>query len=198
MTATGSAARGDEGLTLREARERYFAGSGFPPGGGYDAHWVKVQLGPIPFAFPNTAARVRAVRFHDLHHVVTGYATDLVGEAEIAAWEIATGSADFGAAWLLNLQALGLGLLRAPGASFRAFVRGRRTRNLYRRRFDDALLAARVGELRAELGLAAAPAPATQADRIAFAAWSAAALLVFAATAVLLTAPLWLGVRALL
>jgi len=188
----------DDALSMREARSRYFRDNGFGEDGGYAKAWVAVRLGPLPLAFPNTAARVRAVRFHDLHHVVTGYATDLVGEAEIAAWEIATGSADFGAAWLLNLQALGLGLLRAPGASFRAFVRGRRTRNLYRRRFDDALLAARVGELRAELGLAAAPAPATQADRIAFAAWSAAALLVFAATAVLLTAPLWLGVRALL
>ena len=188
----------DDALSMREARSRYFRDNGFGEDGGYAKTWVTVRLGPLPLAFPNTAARVRAVRFHDLHHVVTGYATDLVGEAEIAAWEIATGSADFGAAWLLNLQALGLGLLRAPGASFRAFVRGRRTRNLYRRRFDDALLAARVGELRAELGLAAAPAPATQADRIAFAAWSAAALLVFAATAVLLTAPLWLGVRALL
>ena len=186
----------DERETLREARERYFRANGFGADGGYAASWVKVQLGPIPFAFPNTAARVRAVRFHDLHHVVTGYATDVVGEAEIAAWEIATGCAGFGAAWVLNLQALALGLLRAPGASWRAFARGRRTRNLYRWSFDEALLAARVGDVRARLGLAAAPAPPAAVDRIAFAAWSLLALALFGATVALLAAPLWLVLRA--
>lgn len=188
----------DERETLREARARYFASNGFGADGGYASAWVKVRLGPLPFFFPNTAARVRAVRFHDLHHVVTGYATDVVGEAEIAAWEIATGCAGFGAAWLLNLEALGLGLLRAPGPSWRAFLRGRQTRNLYRTRLDEALLAARVEDVRARLGLAAAPAPARASDRIAFAAWSFAAALVFGATLVLFAAPLGLGLRALL
>ena len=198
MAAAGAAAAGDEAESLREARSRYFAASGFPPDGGYSARWVKVALGPLPFAFPNTAARVRAVRFHDLHHVVTGYATDLVGEGEIAAWELASGCAGFAAAWFLNLEAMGLGLVRAPFAVWRAFARGRRTRNLYRRHLDDALLAARVGDVRAELGLAAAPGPATPADRLAFGGWAVAALGVFAATAALLSAPLWLALRALL
>jgi hypothetical protein len=202
VSAPAHCAIGDEDLSLREARARYFRANGFGADGGYAASWVKVRLGPIPFAFPNTAARVRAVRFHDLHHVVTGYATDVVGEAEIAAWEIATGCAGFGAAWLLNLHALVLGLLRAPGATWRAFARGRRTRNLYRWPYDEALLGARVGDVRAQLGLGAAspsaPGPATAADRLAFAAWSAAALLLFGASLALLAAPLWLGVRALL
>src|SRR5262249_20777337 len=188
----------DEGETLREARARYFASNGFGADGGHGPAWGEGKLGALPFCFPNTAARVRAVRFHDLHHVVTGYATDVVGEAEIAAWEIATGCAGFGAAWLLNLEALGLGLLRAPGPSWRAFLRGRQTRNLYRWHLDEALLAARGADVRARLGLAAAPAPARASDRVAFAAWSLAAALVFGATLALFAAPIGLGLRALL
>ena len=47
-----------------------------------------LRIGRVPVAaFPNGAARVRAVRLHDLHHVATGYATSWVGEAEIGAWE---------------------------------------------------------------------------------------------------------------
>ena len=46
---------------------------------------MRLAFGPVRFAFPNTAGRVRAVRYHDLHHVVTGYATDWTGEAEIGA-----------------------------------------------------------------------------------------------------------------
>jgi hypothetical protein len=183
---------GDE-LTLREARARYFRASGFGEDGGYAKRWVKIRLGPIPFAFPNTAARVRAVRYHDLHHVVTGYATDLVGEAEIAAWEIASGCAGFVAAWILNLYALPLGLATDARATWRAFLRGRRTRNLYRAAYCDALLAERVGAVRARLGLDAAaadpPGAATPADRAAFAFWAAASLALWGASLALALAP---------
>ena len=172
----------DVELSLREARARYFRENGFGEDGGYAERWVKVRLGPLPFAFPNTQARVRAVRYHDLHHVVTGYATDLVGEAEIGAWEIASGCAGFAAAWILNLYALTLGLATDAGATWRAFLRGRRTRNLYRADYDESLLAARVGDVRAQLGLDAAPGAATPNDRLAFAAWAAASIALAAAT----------------
>ena len=67
---------------------------------------MRLQAGPIPLFIPNTRSRVRAVRVHDVHHVVTGYATTFAGEAEIGAWEIASGCADHGAAWVLNILAL--------------------------------------------------------------------------------------------
>jgi hypothetical protein len=70
------------------------------------ARWVKLQAGPIPLYLLNTKARVAAVRFHDIHHVVTAYNTTWTGEAEIGAWEIASGCAYHYAAWLLNLQAM--------------------------------------------------------------------------------------------
>ena len=107
----------DESQSLRDARARYFHDNAFGDDGGYAAKWVKLQLGPVPFAIPNSAARVRALKFHDLHHVVTGYATNVVGEAEIGAWEIGSGCAGFVAAWILNLYAMVLGLAAgAPGA----------------------------------------------------------------------------------
>jgi hypothetical protein len=86
-----------DSLTIRDARDQYFMQSGFDEG-SYSDKWVKLQAGPFPLYFPNTAARVRAVRFHDLHHVATEYETTWTGEAEIGAWEIASGCADHYAA----------------------------------------------------------------------------------------------------
>ncbi|MCW8140676.1 MAG: hypothetical protein KIT58_17385 [Planctomycetota bacterium] len=84
------------------------------------------------------------------------------------------------AAWALNLQAMAIGLVIAPGAVWRAFVRGRATRNLYgepaHAPISDALLDARVDDLRARLGLDAPPPPSAALDRLTFAAWSGVAL----------------------
>lgn len=143
----------DPALSLEQARADYFRFNGFGEDGGYGAKWVDFKLGPIPFPFPNTPQRVDAVRYHDLHHVMTGYQTDLLGEFEISAWELASGCADKTAAWILNFGGYAAGLLVAPRRTLRAFVRGRHSHNLYRRRYDDALLARTVGEMRRELGL---------------------------------------------
>jgi len=157
----------DDSLSLRETREHYFAVNGFGADGGYNAAWVDVKVGPIPARIPNTKSRVRAVRFHDLHHVLTGYRTTFRGECEIGPWEVASGCADHGAAWLLNLSAFGSGLLFAAGDVWRAFLRGRGSRNLYRATFDESLLARRVGDVRSDLQLVAPPGAATMKDRVA-------------------------------
>jgi ubiquinone biosynthesis protein Coq4 len=114
---------------------------------------VKIKLGPLPIFVFNSAARVRAVRFHDLHHVLTEYDTSLVGEAEIGAWELVSGCKGYVAAWGLNLAAVALGLLLAPRRVLSAFRRGRHTENLYGYEYGDALLNSPVGELRRELRL---------------------------------------------
>ena len=81
-------------------------------------------------------------KFHDLHHIATGYQTDWTGEAEIGGFEIGGGCGPFVWAWMLNLQAMFIGLLIAPRAAFRAFVRGRHRRStLYHQgEFQDAML----------------------------------------------------------
>src|SRR5258706_8110577 len=177
----------DPQLSLREARGRYFAANGLGAG-GYEDKWVKLSAGPLRFAIPNTAGRVRAVRYHDLHHVVTGYATDWAGEAEIGAWEIASGCRDLFAAWLLNLYAMQIGLWVAPRAVWRAFARGRHSLNLYGEPWSEALLDESVGAARRRLALEGGFPRASLGDRLRFASWSATAIaLAFASGA-----PLWL------
>jgi hypothetical protein len=177
----------DRGQTLREARERYFAAAGLGSG-GYDQKWVPLAMGPLRFAIPNTAGRVHAVRYHDLHHVVTGYGTDWTGEGEIGAWEVASGCRDLLAAWVLNLYAMQLALFFAPRAVWRAFVRGRHSRNLYAEPWSEALLEESVAGMQSRLGLASGPSQASLGDRLSFASWSAIALALATAT----VAPLWL------
>jgi len=146
-------------ITMREARTQYFLDNGFGEDGGYGAAWVQVKLGPIPLAIPNTPARRRAVRFHDLHHILTGYGTDWNGEAEIAAWEVASGCKDMWAAWILNLFAMGLKLAICPARIFRAFVRGRYSKNLYGMELEP-LLDQEVQAVQERMMTRSDPAPA--------------------------------------
>jgi hypothetical protein len=81
---------------------------------------------------------------------------------------------------------------------WRAFARGRHTRNLYRTEYDEALLETKLGEVRARLALDADAVAASAGDRVAFAAWSALAAALFAATLAGLLAPVVLLVRAAL
>jgi hypothetical protein len=128
----------DPAMTMRAARDRYFEVNQFGADGGYDAPWVEFQVGPVPFPFPNSKARKRAVKVHDLHHILTGYDTNFLGEIEISAWELGAGCKDMVAAWALNLGGLGVFWL-APARIFRAFVRGRRSRSLYGDDVDASL-----------------------------------------------------------
>jgi hypothetical protein len=143
----------DAALTLRDARAEYFRFNGFGDDGGYNAKWVDFKLGPIPFPFPNTPQRLDAVRYHDLHHVMTGYQTDFTGELEISGWELGSGCINKPAALILNLGGYAMGMMIAPRRTFRSFVRGRHSRNLYRYTFGEHLLDRTVGDMRRELDL---------------------------------------------
>lgn len=168
MTTTAltapTAPTADDPRNLRDARAAYWAEHGFGADGGEALRWVPVEVLGLTLYLPNTDARRRAVRVHDLHHVVTGYRTDLTGEAEIAAWELATGCARMPAALVLNLLALAVGMLRAPRRMLAAWARGRRSANLYGVPYGDALLGRRTDEVRRELGLDRPAAPAGAAD----------------------------------
>jgi hypothetical protein len=80
-----------DSMTVAAARAAFFVDGGLGADGGSGARWVRVESRPIPFFVPNPACRVAAAKLHDLHHVATGYGVDWPGEAEIAAWEIASG-----------------------------------------------------------------------------------------------------------
>src|SRR3954469_24956525 len=162
---------------IRDARERYFAVAGFD-NGGYTEKWVRLKAGPLTVKFPNTAARVRSVKLHDIHHILTEYDTSWTGEAEIGAWEIASGCGRHSVAWILNLGAYGIGLIIAPPRTYRAFIRGRHSHNLYPSIFREELLEQCVGSLRDELSIASETPLATLLDRTMFALWSCIAVIV--------------------
>lgn len=136
--------------TMREAVKRYFEDNGFGADGGYSDAWVDFKLGTLPFPLPNSPARVKAVRFHDLNHVLTGYRTDFAGECEISAWELGAGCRSFVAAWALNLGGLAGGVFLQPRTVWNAFVAGRRSRATYALDYEQAMNT-EVETLRAEL-----------------------------------------------
>lgn len=162
-------------MTLREARDLHFQLNGLGDG-GYEDRWLKVRVWRIPFWFPNTKSRRRAVPFHDVHHVLTEYETTWRGESEIGAWEVATGLGRHWAGWFLDLSAFALGLIINTSGVYGAFLRGRQTSNFYDREWDGALLARRVGECREELGLCKELRPPTLADNLSFVFWSVLAV----------------------
>lgn len=141
-------------VTMREAKREAFARFGIPEDGGDSEAWVDFKLGPLPMPFPNTDARRRAVKLHDLHHVLTGYRMDIIGEFEISAWEIAAGCGSYSVPWLLNLMGTTAGLVSAPLRTMRAFWRGARSRSLYTTLSHDEVIDLPVEEVRRRLGIA--------------------------------------------
>ncbi len=142
-------------LTLREARARYFARAQFDDK-TYTDRWIELPLGPFVVKAPNAEVRRRAVKIHDLSHVLSGYGTDWRGEFLISAYELGAGMGPTFAGWLINAGGAFAGLWLTPRAMVAAFARGRaQRRSLYVEMYplDDAQLERTVGELRAHLGV---------------------------------------------
>ncbi|MBX3200203.1 MAG: hypothetical protein KF894_18855 [Labilithrix sp.] len=146
--------------TVREARDAYLAENGFTVE-GYDAKWTGASFFGIPFKVPNTRRHRWAIMLHDLHHVATGYGTDLVGEGEISAWELRPGAASLGL-YVGGIVLLGTvaGLVFAPRRVVAAWRAARSIRSLHDSlplAADDAayeaVLDLTVAELRERLGV---------------------------------------------
>ena len=141
--------------------------------GGYTNRWFKINFfWKFTLILPNISNRREAVKFHDLHHVLTEYETGLKGEAEIGAWEIASGCGKYWAAWLLNMGSLSYGFVLYPRAVYRAFIRGRHSKNLYHNiTYASPLLETSVAEMRKRLHIPANAPSATVSDIVAFISW---------------------------
>lgn len=178
-------------MTMGEARKIYFESNHFGDDGGYSDRWIKVKVWRIPIWVPNTKGRQRAVRLHDLHHILTEYPTTWRGEAEISAWEVAGGLRRHYAGWYLDLMNIGQGLFINRRGVYRAFMRGRRTENLFSLVFSDEMLSHRVGEFRRKLRLEEPPAaPSSVRDHAAFVFWAAIGALMYVTTWALTLLPL--------
>jgi hypothetical protein len=186
-------------VSLRSARDDAFRRAGIPADGGDSEPWVDFKLGPLPMPFPNTDARRRAVKLHDLHHVLTGYQTDITGEFEISAWEVAAGCGRYGAAWVLNLMGLSVGLLTAPLRVSRAFWRGARSSTLYTTLAFDEVIDRPVDEVRRRLTVppAGERVSPTAADGLRLVAASVAGLSLLLVTVPLMLTPVTLVAWAL-
>ena len=187
-------ARYPDHLSLLVARSLFFRDAKLGPDGGYGDRWVRIETKPVPFFFPNWPSRVAAARLHDLHHIAAEYETDWPGEAEIAAWEIASGCAGYRAAWFLNVGGFGAGLVVAPKRLFRAFLRGRRAKtNLYKSGFNESQLdQITVGMLRDQLGLRAPVSSARAAELALFGFWCIPSIFAWLTLAVVVFIIAWL------
>ena len=120
-----------EHADLPAALEAFYRRSGFGPDIGARPPTVPVYTGCLLVPLPNIETRRRFLKYHDLHHLVTGYSVGRLGEGEVSAWELGPGSVFVSPTLgLMNLIALSTGLLLEPGRMWRAFRRGCRGRNL--------------------------------------------------------------------
>src|SRR5438105_3758844 len=122
----------NDSLKVKDALQIYFSQYHFKDG-GYRDKYFKIKLGNFFIPVPNIKARLNAVKIHDIHHLVTGYTALYKGEAEIGAWEIASGCGRYWVAWMLNLGSVLIGMLFYQRALLQAFLDGRLAKtNLYR------------------------------------------------------------------
>jgi hypothetical protein len=122
-------------MALNDELMDFYQRSGFGAVVGKRPRTVRVFTGCMLVPLPNIEVRHRYLKYHDLHHLITGYSVGRIGEGEVSAWELGTGSMFVSPTLgLMNLIALSTGLVLKPRRMWRAFTRGCRSRNLYKLR----------------------------------------------------------------
>lgn len=142
-------------LPVQQGRDLYLAENGFSVA-EYDHPRTQASIFGLRFSVPNTPKHRWAIMLHDLHHVATGYGTDLVGEGEISAWELRSGLGSLGLyVGSIVLGGALFGFAIAPRRVLQAFLQGGSKRALWDRPdlSYDALMQMSVAELRAELAI---------------------------------------------
>ena len=120
-------------MTLHEELAAFYSKSGFGEVvGSRPPLTVPVYTGCMLVPLPNIETRRRFLKYHDLHHLVTGFSIGRIGEGEVSAWELGSGSAFVSPTLgLMNLIALSTGLVLNHKRRWRAFLLGCNSRNLY-------------------------------------------------------------------
>ena len=146
----------DEDSRISDALEEYFDRYGIDHG-TYDASYHLVwAMNRIPIPVPNPAVRAKALRRHDLNHVLSGYnAIATEGEIDIAGYEIGAegGCGKYWVAWYINLVFLTLGLFLRRSALLASFARAEGSRNAYSVDDLDAFYRMTLREARRHLGV---------------------------------------------
>lgn len=124
----------------------------------YDAPRTDGAVWKIRFSVPNTPRHRWAIMRHDLHHVATGFGTNLSGEGEISAWELRRGIRVVGLyVGAIVLGGALMGLCVAPLRTLRAWRAGAGGKGslLHDGADYERLLELTIGELRERLGVPA-------------------------------------------
>ncbi|WP_078538227.1 hypothetical protein [Xanthomonas axonopodis] len=125
-------------MELQKELSDFYVKHGFGPVVGARKLMVPVYTGCMLVPMPNIESRHRYLKYHDLHHLVTGYSVGRIGEGEVSAWELGTGSLlNSPILALMNLIALSTGFFLRPGRMWQAFVRGTKSKNIYSRATRD-------------------------------------------------------------
>ena len=80
-------------MDLEAALDAFYRRHGFGEVAGPRPRMVGVYTGCMLVPMPNIETRRRYLKYHDLHHLVTGYSVGRIGEGEMSAWELGTGTA---------------------------------------------------------------------------------------------------------
>ena len=136
------------GETVRAGRDRYLTENSLSTE-SYTARRFPIYLGRQPVYVPNPGF----LPWHDLHHVVTGYRTGLIGEAEISAYELRAGCGS-SMVFILCVGAILITMFVAPRRVWRAWKHAKGARTLYHTEIPyEDLLEMTVTDLRESLGL---------------------------------------------
>jgi len=139
-------------LTLRQARDLFYKTHGFPEDGGVSKNkWSPIGCRDLKVYLPNFEWRKKAIPYHDLHHIIAEYQFCPTGEFQVAAWEFAAGKYPNIFTTLFCIPLVSMGAFLIPSRQFRAYIRGRRSRTLYKGFSYEEILDKTVGELRKEI-----------------------------------------------
>ncbi|MEQ1922961.1 MAG: hypothetical protein ABL952_10685 [Pyrinomonadaceae bacterium] len=117
---------------------------------GYADHRFRVSVGPLVLNFPNPGR----LPYHDLHHVVSGYGTGLIGEAEESIYELRGGCPTI-LILFLCLGSIAIGCFLSPKRIIKAWRATKGTSTLYASPIPyETLLEMNMIDLRRSLNIA--------------------------------------------
>ena len=73
-------------MTLKEELAAFYRRCGFSDTADRQACTVPVYTGCLLVPLPNIETRHRYLKYHDLHHVATGYSTGRTAAGAVSAW----------------------------------------------------------------------------------------------------------------
>lgn len=86
-------------MTLEAELKEFYQRHSFGDALGLRTRTVSVYTGCMLVPLPNIETRRKFLKYHDIHHLITGYSVGRIGEGEVSAWELGTGSVWVSPTW---------------------------------------------------------------------------------------------------